>query len=37
MEITGGEDGSQFLNVVCRETECALLDVGNQYSAVVIF
>src|ERR1700722_14270404 len=31
----GGGSGSQFLNVVCHETECALLDVRNQYSAVV--
>src|SRR6266436_2115734 len=29
--------GSQFLNAVCHETECALFDVRNQYSVVVVF
>src|SRR6266436_8146277 len=32
-----GGRGSQFLNVVCRETESALHDVGNEYSAVLVF
>src|ERR1700749_3955684 len=32
-----GRRGSQFPNVASLETESALLDVGNEYSAVVIF